>query len=205
MSEQRQKKGIGFWARTPAATEPLPQSTQTRISRIPYSDCYPSTYGQLEGLNTFERELDQRLEGLLRGAVDCGNGSVFDAQIDSATQAAHFELEIEHTLRISMAQLIVMRNQGDAAKVDEQLQDVRSRLAAANRELMQAREQLAQVEDSGFLRLRKTQKAQQAEQARRAKDAEKAQSSAKPPPSKRARKTEKAPRIGKLVKDHGID
>jgi hypothetical protein len=105
-----------------------------RIVRIPAADSLPNTYECPACLTGFEAGLDQRVDRMLQGAVDAGNGDVFDRLIDQLAAKAHCELRVEHSLRASTAQLLVMRNRGDAARVPAQLADVEGRLAANERE-----------------------------------------------------------------------
>jgi hypothetical protein len=111
-----------------------------RIVRIPAADSLPNTYECPACLTDFESGLSGRVNRMLRGAVDAGNGDVFDQAIDHLAAEASFELKIEHSLRASTAQLLVMRNRGDAAKIPAQLADVSTRLAQTDRALAELRE-----------------------------------------------------------------
>jgi hypothetical protein len=111
-----------------------------RIVRIPAADSLPNTYECPACLTNFETGLSHQINRMLHGAVDAGNGDVFDQSIDHLAAEASFELKIEHSLRASTAQLLVMRNRGDAAKISPQLVDVEGRLAEANRALVELQE-----------------------------------------------------------------
>jgi hypothetical protein len=111
-----------------------------RIVRIPAADSLPNTYECPACLTDFETGLSNRVNRMLRGAVDAGNGNVFDQAIDHLAAEASFELKVEHSLRASTAQLLVMRNRGDAAKIPAQLADVDARLAQADQMLAELRE-----------------------------------------------------------------
>jgi hypothetical protein len=111
-----------------------------RIVRMPAADSLPNTYERPACLADFEKGLNRRIGQALRGALDAGNGDVFDQALDHLAAEASFELRIEHSLRASTAQLLVMRNRGDAARIPAQLADTEERLAQTDRMLAELRE-----------------------------------------------------------------
>jgi hypothetical protein len=111
-----------------------------RIVRIPAADSLPNTYECPTCLTDFEADLSNRVNRMLRGAVDAGNGNVFDQAIDHLAAEASFKLKVEHSLRASTAQLLVMRNRGDAAKIPAQLTDVNTRLTQTEHLLAELQE-----------------------------------------------------------------
>jgi hypothetical protein len=105
-----------------------------RIAHMPAADSLPNPYERPSSLDGLEKDLNSRVGRMLRGAVDAGNGNVLDRSIEHLAAEAQFELRVEHSLRASTAQLLVIRNRGDAARIPVQLADVQSRLAETERE-----------------------------------------------------------------------
>jgi hypothetical protein len=143
---------------------PLLAYSHERISRIPHTDVFPDAYRMPDTLREFERELDSRLAHLLGGAVDAGNGAVMDGAVEAAVGAAHFDLEIEHSLRENATLLLVMRNRGDGAMATLQLDSVQEGLREARAEYQRCQEAFQRADR------RRMDKAQR--QAQRRQDAE---------------------------------
>jgi hypothetical protein len=104
------------------------------------------SYVRPAALTGFEDSLDARVDRLLQGAVDAGNGDVYDQFIDAIVRDAHFELEIEQTLHQSAAHHIIMHASGTSAKITQQLVDAHERLAQAQHRVALAQERFNQAE-----------------------------------------------------------
>ena len=105
-----------------------------RISRIPYSDMAPVDYSSPERDGQLSGQIQARLERLLQGqAIDAGNGDVIDRAIDAGIAAEQARLDALRGDHLTVIQLLLIRNSGDAELLSLQLSDAQRQLEQLQR------------------------------------------------------------------------